>query len=389
VPGRTAVVAHGGGPTAVLNASLAGLVDACRSATGIRVLLGARFGVNGLVEDDFIDLLGQSPDVIAAIGTAPGSAIGSSRRRLTGVDAARLLDIFRRRGVRWFFYTGGNGSMGTALEIARHARDARYDLQVIGIPKTIDNDLEFTDHTPGYASAARFFAHAARDIGADNRALPSPVCILETLGRNAGWIAAATSLARSAADDPPHLIYFPERRLPLDRIVSDVERVYRRLGFVLVAVCEGQTDPTGSPFGADMDRADVPIQRLASNLGHTLAGLLAARLGVRARAEKPGLLGRSCEPLASAIDRRESYECGQAAVAAALAGETDVMVALRRESNAPYRSSTFLTPLEQVARRERTFPPEWIAPEGNDVLPAFRDYASPLVGEVPSLAWPR
>jgi 6-phosphofructokinase len=160
---------------------------------------------------------------------------------------------------------------------------------VIGIPKTIDNDLAITDHTPGYPSAARFFIHAARDIGLDNRALPTPVCILETLGRNTGWITAATALARADADDAPHLIYFPERRVSLDRMAADVEGVYRRIGRVVIAVCEGQLDETGQPFGADVDRPESAVHRLSSNLGHTLANALARKTGLRARAEKPEL----------------------------------------------------------------------------------------------------
>jgi len=248
-------------------------------------------------------------------------------------------------------------------------------------PKTIDNDLSVTDHTPGYASTARFFAFAARDVGEDNRSLPAPVCVLETLGRNAGWIVAATSLARRRADDAPHLIYFPERRLSLDRIAADVERVYRRLGRVVMAVCEGQLDDRGQPFGADVDRAESDAQRLASNLGHTLARLLSGKLGIRARAGKPGLLGRCCGPFALPLDRREAYACGRAAAVAAAEGHSEVMVALRRDS------STFLTPLETVARVERLLPAHWIHPDGNDVLPEFREYAAPLVGEVPG--WPR
>jgi 6-phosphofructokinase len=277
--------------------------------------------------------------------------------------------------VHTFFYTGGNGSMDTALRMAHCARGAHYDLQVIGIPKTIDNDLCVTDRTPGYASTARFFACAARDVGEDNRSLPAPVCVLETLGRNAGWIVAATSLARHAEDDAPHLIYFPERRLSLDRIAADVERVYRRLGRVVVAVCEGQLDDGGRPFGADVDRADSDVQRLASNLGHTLARLLSEKLGIRARAEKPGLLGRCCGEFVAPRDRQEAFACGRAAAVAAGAGESGVMVALRRDS------STFLTPLETVASVERRLPADWIHPDGNDVLPAF--------GSMPRRWWGR
>lgn len=375
---KHAVVAHGGGPTAVINASLAGLVAEHHRRGG--ELYGARYGLAGLLRGDLVDLTALDPGLLQRIGEAPGSALGSSRLPLAGDDYARLLDAWRRADIHTFFYTGGNGSMDTALRIAQHARSARYELQVIGIPKTIDNDLQVTDHTPGYASTARFFACAARDVGEDNRSLPSPVCVLETLGRNAGWIVAATSLARRAADDAPHLIYFPERRLSLDRIAADVERVYRRLGRVVLAVCEGQLDDAGRPFGADVDRAASETQRLASNLGHTLARLLSEKLGIRARAEKPGLLGRCCGDYAVALDRRESYACGRAAAVAAAEGESGVMVALRRDS------STFLTPLETVARPERVLPPEWIHPDGNDLMPAFREYAAPLVGEVPGWA---
>ena len=374
-----ALVAHGGGPTAVINASLAGLIDECRSR-GL-ALHGARYGLAGLLRGDLLDMLSLDPDLVRRIGEAPGSALGSSRLPLADADYDRLLDALRRAEIRTFFYTGGNGSMDTALRLARHAREAQYGLQVIGIPKTIDNDLCITDHTPGYASTARFFACAARDVGEDNRSLPSPVCVLETLGRNAGWIVAATSLARQRDDDAPHLIYFPERRIALDRIAADVERVYRRLGRVVVAVCEGQLDDAGRPFGADVDRPESETQRLASNLGHTLARLLSEMLGIRARAEKPGLLGRCCGEFATLLDRREAFACGRAAAAAAVEGHTDVMVALRRDS------STFLTPLETVARVERLLPADWIHPEGHGVLPAFREYAAPLIGEVPP--WPR
>jgi len=374
-----AVVAHGGGPTAVINASLAGLIEEQRQRGGS--LYGARYGLPGLMRGDLVDLLALDADLVRQIGDAPGSALGSSRLPLDHGDYPRLLDVLRRAEVHTFFYTGGNGSMDTALRVARYAREVQYELQVIGIPKTIDNDLCVTDHTPGYAATARFFACAARDVGEDNRSLPSPVCVLETLGRNAGWIVAATSLARHGEDDAPHLIYLPERRLSLDRIAADVERVYRSLGRVVVAVCEGQLDDGGRPFGADVDRPESEAQRLASNLGHTLARLLSEKLGIRARAEKPGLLGRCCGEFATALDRREAFACGRAAAVAADEGESGVMVALRRDS------STFLTPLETVARVERRLPAEWIHPHGNDVMAAFREYAGPLVGEV--RGWPR
>jgi 6-phosphofructokinase len=369
-----AAIAHGGGPTAALNASLVGVIDACREHA--EVLYGPRFGLGGLLADDVPDLLRIDPETVDAAAQSPGSVIGSSRRRFESDDYARLIDAIRARDIRVLFYAGGNGSMDTALAISRCARSVNYQLQVIGIPKTIDNDLLVTDHSPGYASTAYFFACAARDVGIDNRSLPSPICVLETLGRNTGWVAAATSLARKNEDDAPHLIYLPERRVGIDRIAADVEAVYRRLGRTVIAVCEGQRDESGQPFGAEVDRPESPVHQLASNLGHMLARQLAEKLGVRARAEKPGLLGRSCGPFARERDRREAYECGRAAVRAAAAGEADVMVALWSDS------STFLTPLESVARKERRLPAEWIGEQSNDVTAAFRDYAIPLVGEV-------
>ena len=217
-----AAIAHGGGPTAVLNASLAGVVDGCRDR--VDALFGARFGVSGLSSDDMTDLLAVSQWTMRSVARTPGSVIGSSRHGLDDAGYERLLANLRTRDIGVLFYTGGNGSMGTALEISKRAHACGFGLQVVGIPKTIDNDLLVTHHTPGYASTGYFFACAARDVGIDNRSLPSPVCVLETLGRNAGWITAATSLARATPDDAPHLIYLPERPVSLDQMAGDMER---------------------------------------------------------------------------------------------------------------------------------------------------------------------
>jgi 6-phosphofructokinase len=373
-----AVIAHGGGPTAVLNASLAGVIAGSRGR--FASLYAARFGLSGIFDQDLTDLLRVPEAQVLAVANSPGSAIGSSRRRLSDDDFARLVEALRKHDIRVVFHTGGNGSMQTALELLKHASAAGFELQVIGIPKTIDNDLMVTHHTPGYASTAYFFACAARDAGADVRSLPSPVCVLETLGRNAGWIVAATALARKYTDDPPHLIYCPERRVSLDQIASDVVAVYRRLGYVVVTVCEGQLDESGLPFGAQVDRPGSAVHQLASNLGHTLAQHITERTGLRARAEKPGLPGRSCGPFARERDRREAYDCGFAAAVAASEGQSGVMVALDADGG------TFLTPLGMVARHQRLLPAEWISPAGNDVTQEFLEYALPLVGEVSGYA---
>jgi 6-phosphofructokinase len=379
---RSAAVAHGGGPTPVLNASLAGVMAECRRHSEITALFGARFGANGLVEGDFIELSGYDDDTLEALARAPGSALGSSRRNFADADYEKILEIFRRRDVRYLFYTGGNGSMGTALHLDRFARDSGYELHVIGIPKTIDNDIAGTDHTPGYASCARFFAHVVRDVGADNRALPPPVEVIEVLGRNAGWVVAATALARQHGDDPPHLIYFPELGVSADGLCADVERVYRRFGRCLVAVCEGQTDETGGWFGAELITKPGARDPLPANMGHVLAKLIWSRTGLRARAEKPGLFGRSCAALASEIDRAESWRCGEAAVRAALEGRSGEMISIRRIAGPEYRSEMAAVPLDDVAGIVRLFPDEWIAPEGNDVAPQFLAWARPLAGPI-------
>jgi 6-phosphofructokinase 1 len=377
---RTAVIAHSGGPTPVINASLLGIVEEARRHPQITALYGARFGIAGILSEDFIDLYRQPEATLQAVARTPSSAIGTSRREVGTADLERALDVFRAHGIRYFFYNGGNGSMGTAHQIQSMAVSAGYDLQVIGIPKTIDNDLLETDHTPGYASTARFFASAVRDIGADNRALPGQVEFIEILGRNVGWLAAATSLARAEPDDAPHLIYFPEQQLPLDKLLSDVERVFRRLNRCVIAVCEGQLDENGEPFGADVRSGSRGS--LAMNLAHRLALLVMERLKIRARSEKPGLLGRACAACISDVDWSEARRCGKAAVSAAIRGETGKMVTLLRCDGAGYTAETGLTGLDRVAFFEKPFPAEWRNQEGNDVLPQFRDYAAPLVGTV-------
>lgn len=377
-----AVLAHGGGPTQVINSSLAGVTEECRRHPEITALYGARHGIVGVLEETFLDLNQQDPGVVSAIARTPGSALGSCRRKVSTEDYERILSVFRAHNVRYFFYNGGNDSMDTAFHVSKLARDTGYEMRVMGIPKTIDNDLAETDHCPGYGSAARFIAHALRDIGGDNLALPTPITVVEVMGRNAGWLVAATSLARSGPDDAPHLIYLPERRISEEQLISDVESVYRRLRRVVVAVCEGQTNEKGEPFGADIVKADGFQHKLAGNLAHVLSQLITRRLNLRSRSEKPGLLGRACAAYVSETDREEARLCGQAAVRAAVGGVTDKMVTLIRESSSPYRCATGLADLGKVANAERLFPPDWIHPSGNDVLPAFRDYAAPLAGDV-------
>ena len=385
---RAVVALHSGGPTAVLNRSLAGILDAC-CGIGISRVAGVRFGVSGLLTRDWIDLSSLSREAIAGIGTVPGSILGSSRKKLEASDAPAAIASLRQAGFDCLLFTGGNGSMRTALLLHETAAAIDPDFRVIGVPKTIDNDLAVTDHTPGYGSCARFFALALRDIGADYRALPPPVGIVEVLGRNTGWVAAATALARSQPDDPPHLIYLPERPPTIEQICADVEDIYRRHGYAVVAVCEGLRDPGGQPFGAEVDRPGSRQHELASNLAHVLARAVTARTGLRARSEKPGLVGRSFSLAVSLTDAAESYLCGAEAVRAAAAGKSGVMVGLRRISQEPYQVEPILIPLEEVAGVERGIPSEWIVPAGNNVTSEFEAFVHPLIGELTTASIPR
>ena len=375
-----AVIAHSGGPTPVINASLLGVAEEARRHPQITGLYGAQFGIAGILRQEFLDLSRQPAGLLNKVARTPSSALGSSRHEVLPADLQTVLDVFRAHKVRYFFYTGGNGSMGTARQLQIAAEQNRYDLQIVGIPKTIDNDLTHTDHTPGYASTARFFAHAVRDINADNRALPNQVEFIEVLGRNVGWLAAATSLARDQEDDAPHLIYFPENPLPAEKLLDEVAAVYRRLRRCVVVVCEGQLDEHREPFGADVRSGSRGS--LAMNLAHRLALLVSSRLQLRARSEKPGLLGRATSAYISDTDWNESYLCGRHAVNAAIEGHSGTMVTLLRQPSPVYSTSTGLVELEQVAFTERLFPPEWINSQSNGVLPEFRDYIAPLVGPV-------
>ena len=372
------LVVHSGGPTPVINASLVGLVEEARLHREITGLYGAAFGLEGAAQGKLIDLFAQNPAKLQAIAAMPSSALGTSRTYIDNAGIDRLLSVCRSHDIGYLFVTGGNGSLATAGRIAASAGGS---LQVIGIPKTIDNDLLEMDHTPGYASAARFFACAVRDIGADNKALTNQVEFVEVLGRNAGWLVAATCMARHDPDDAPHLIYLPEMRLSVERLFDDIDRVFQRLGRCVVAVCEGQLDERGEAFGADQRPGSGG--KLAMNLAHRLAMLTNQRLKLKARSEKPGLLGRSWWSEEPRIDRAEARLCGAAAARAACEGHTGVTVTLLRQPGPNYQASTGLAPFEKVAMHERLFPAEWRKPAGNDVTQEFRDYVAPLIGPIP------
>ncbi len=384
------LVGQSGGPTAVINASLVGVIDEARRHEGIGTLYGARFGVLGLRRDDLVDLGRLSGQELAQLRHTPSAALGSSRTMLADSDVDRIFQILRTREIRFFFFIGGNGSAQTALRLHRHAVAQGYDLRVVAIPKTIDNDLAETDHCPGHPSVARWLAVSVREAGLDTEAIGTadPVKVIETMGRDTGWVTASTALARASDSDAPHLIYLPERPFSTARLLSDVERVYQERGHVVIAACEGLTDENGKFLTASTRAVEAdPLGRpQLGGVGATLCDLVMTHLKIKARFDKPGTVQRVSATLASEIDADEAYEVGRAAVREAVAGRSGLMITLIREGGSVYRSTTGTVPLDRIVGRVRRFPDAFIAPSGHDVTAAYLDYIQPLVGALPDYA---
>lgn len=390
------VIAQSGGPSMVINASLVGAVLAARRAGGrIGRILGARHGIQGILGRDYIDLRKVDAAKLSAIAWTPSSALGSCRMKPTEEDCRRIFEEFKRLDVGYFFYIGGNDSADAARIIGEEAAKDGYPLVVYHIPKTIDNDLRSCDHTPGYASAARFVACALRGDDLDNRALGG-VKIDIIMGRDAGFLTAASALARENRNDGPHLIYLPERPFSLDGFVSDVQAVMKRLGRCVVAVSEGIRGEDGVPIGATLGSGEKDshgnVQMSGTGaLGDYLARELKARAGIkRVRADTFGYLQRSFPGMASKIDQKEATQAGAAAVSFALkaaSGAKDVpvkgTVGILRAKGKAYKVEYVALPAQAAAKFTRSVPDAYIAKNGHDVTKAFIDYAKPMVGELP------
>ena len=375
--GKNILIAHGGGPTAVINCSLQGVMEAARASGQVDRIYAARFGAEGILKGDLIDLTDVPAGTISRLRYTPASAIGSCRRKLGEKDYPTVLETLKKFRIDCFFYNGGNDSMDTCHKVNELAKREGLDLRVIGIPKTMDNDLELTDHCPGFGSAARYAALSAAELALDASALPIHVVVLELMGRNAGWVTAASALAARLTDCEV-LTCLPEVPVDEDKLLAGIEAAYARGKGLLVTVSEGLRGLDGKPL------ADTGI---VDGFGHTVPGgtaqhisnTIMKRLGLKSRAEKPGLLGRASIPYASQVDRDEAYAVGEYAVRAALTGESGSMVAINAERTPEYRGSLSLVPLEKVANAEKKFPLEWIV-DGNKIADKFFDYALPLMG---------
>ena len=384
--GKNILVAHGGGPTAVINSSLQGVVEGARASGQVGKIYAARFGAEGILAGDLIDLTDVPAATIAKLGHTPASAIGSCRRKLTDTDYPTVLETLKKFDIGCFFYNGGNDSMDTCNKISKYMQSVGYACRVIGVPKTIDNDLNGTDHCPGFGSAARYIATTCMEVQRDTHVYDNgTITVLEIMGRHAGWLAGSAALAAWAGYGPD-LIYLPEVDFDMERFLADVHQVYQAKNKCLIAVSEGIHRADGAFIAEGVSAA------ANDGFGHTQLGGLAALLADLLRQREPSAKVRGIElslpqrcgaHSASQTDIDEAFLAGKAAVEAAVAGYSDKMVAFRCTREGGYRCETVLEPLDIVANAEKTVPRAWINADGNGLEQPFIDYVLPLIQGVP------
>jgi len=384
----TLMVGQSGGPTAVINASLAGIIQEAQKYEHVTSIYGLAHGIEGALKEELIDLGQESPETIDLLTRTPASALGSCRHKLTGSEYERILDLFKAHNVRFFVYIGGNDSMDTCHRISELAQSIDYEIQVMGVPKTMDNDLALTDHCPGYGSAGLFLALATRDTGLDLEAMATfdDVTILEALGRNAGWLTAASMLGKQSPDEAPHLVYVPEVAFDEDRFMDDVARIHQRLGRVFVVVSEGIRTAGGEFIGQHKikegggDAFGHVVHSLTTGVAAYLTDEIRRKLDIQARFLRPSLIGRALSTCVSETDRQEALRVGQQVVRHLMDGQTGYMVTLERRANNPYRVETGLADLSAVANAEKLIPRDFINQAGNMPNEHFVEYALPLIG---------
>ncbi len=384
MPRGKVLVAQGGGPTAVINQSMAGVVLEARKFRNVELVYGAYHGVSGIVDEDFLDLTQETSHNIEMVANTPSSALGSTRDKPDLKYCQEIFKVLKAHDIGYFFYIGGNDSSDTVRIVSEEARRADYPLRCIHIPKTIDNDLVGNDHTPGFPSAARFVAQAFMGANLDNAALPG-VYLGVVMGRHAGFLTAAAALGKKFPDDGPHLIYLPERTFSVEKFLTDVKTTYDKYGRCVIAASEGIHDSQGTPI---ITQLTTHIERDAHGnvqlsgtgaLADLLCDEIKSKLGIkRVRGDTFGYLQRSFIGCVSDVDQREAREVGEKAVQYAMWGDRDGSVAIKRTGF--YSVDYQLVPLESVAGKTRVMEDEFIAANGTDVTDAFRMYLRPLLG---------
>ena len=379
----TLLVTQSGGPTPVINRSLYGVVTEALKSSRYDQVLGARHSVDGIISGEFVDLTSVTSDRWSCIKSAPGSAIGTSRRKLVDADVPMIWDRLDENSVTCWVMIGGNDSAENALTISTEAATAGYDLLVVHVPKTVDNDLAESDHSPGYGSAARFVAAATLGAGFDAESMgrAAPITVLEVAGRNSGWLAAAGALSKRDERDAPHVVVLPEIAFDEEGFVAKVEEAFVRYGYAIVVAQENVRSSDGGPLGGDVESThqDAFGHQYYEGAGRYLTKLLTDSLGVRVRYDKPGTIQRSLPSMVSNVDAEEAELVGRAAVSPSWDRSTGGSVVLIREQEDPYRCTTGVTSLDKVAGISVRLPSEFI--DDWMVTPAFKRYATPLIGE--------
>ncbi len=383
------IVAQSGGPTTAINASLVGVIKGALSSGGYDKVLGALYGISGVLKEEFIELEGLSDKELDCIYTTPSSYLGSCRYKMPGIDEdssiyEKIFGILQKYEVSAFFYIGGNDSMDTISKLAEYGSSIGSSIRFAGIPKTIDNDLVNTDHTPGFGSAAKFIVASMLEFAHDTSVYQTPtVTLIEIMGRNAGWLTASAALARNEYSEIPQLIYLPEVPFSTDAFLNDIREVMKTTNNVVVAISEGLQDEKGEYLSATTAAEDKFGHSQLSGVGKLLENLVKEELGVKCRSVEINILQRCAAHMASATDLEESELLGEKAVEYALKGKTGYMTTIVRTSDEPYEYKIETAELDGIANKVKQVPREWINPEGNDVTSEMIDYVRPLVcGEV-------
>lgn len=386
-------VAQSGGPTAAINASLAGVFTEALKCNEIKTVFGFKNGIDGVLRNDAVDLSDylKTDEDIEVLKLTPSTVLGSCRLKLKSYEESKeqyekILEVFESRDIGAFFYIGGNDSMDTVLKLSEYFRKIGKDIKVIGIPKTIDNDLVATDHTPGFGSAAKYIATTVAEIIRDSQvyALTS-VTVIEIMGRDAGWLTAASSVLKTMGEDAPHLIYLPEVPVTKEKILNEIKEAHKHHKACVVAVSEGIKTPDGKYLAEDNLSGNVDVfgHKYLSGVGKYLENLISSELSCKVRSVELNIMQRCSSHLASLTDIEESQQIGAAAVRHALSGNTGEMMIFVRKSDKPYEIEISSADIKSIANKEKLFPREWINEEGNNIKDEALDYFMPLIqGEV-------
>ena len=377
---KNLIIAHGGAPTSVINASLYGAIKELKENGFDGKILAPRYGSDGLYNEDFIDLTNLSNHDLEILKMTPGSAIGSSRFPLYEKEYRHIVEILKKYDIGYVLFTGGNGTMDTIGNIYKYAKEEGVDVTCVGIPKTIDNDIGVTDHAPGFASCANYIAQTVASCAQDVEGLPIHVSVIEVMGRNAGWLAASSALARKKSGDAPHLIYFPEIPFDEEEFLNDVKKAWDKKHGVIIVASEGLKYADGTPIVKPIYKTERATY--FGDVSTHLATLIIEKLGIKARSEKPGLICRCDRSLVSKVDLKEAELMGRTAIKAALKKTNGVMAGIKRVSTKPYKIEPILIPIEKVMMTEATFPLKYIK-DKHDVTDEFIERLRPIVEEVP------